>query len=231
MKANYDKMLKILIDKKMTKTDLRKKAKISSSTLAKIGKQEIVSSDVLFKISYILNCNVNDIVELIPDESEEFVIRNDPKKLKVISLFSGAGGMDLGFEGGFTCLRKSVPNDSIWIDKVLNEKWVRLKPTRFGLCFANDILHEAQVAWVNYFRNFGYDPSIYRTQSIVDLVKAHYQIGNIFPGEIDVITGGFPCQDFSVAGKRQGFQSQKDHNGNKRDTDEPSEETRGKLYI
>lgn len=97
MKANYDKLLKLLIDKKMTKTDLRIKAKISSSTLAKIGKQQIVSSEVLMKISQALQCEISDIVELVKDENEEFVVQNDPNKLKVISLFSGAGGMDLGF--------------------------------------------------------------------------------------------------------------------------------------
>lgn len=97
MKACYDKLLKILIDKKMSKTDLRKQAKISSSTLAKIGKQEMVSSDVLVKICKTLQCDISDIVELIRDENEEFVIQNDPNKLKVVSMFSGAGGMDIGF--------------------------------------------------------------------------------------------------------------------------------------
>lgn len=97
MKANYDKLLKLLIDKKMTKTDLREQAKISSSTLAKIGKQEMLSSDVLVKICNVLSCDISDILELVKDEDEEYEIQNDPNKLKVVSLFSGAGGMDLGF--------------------------------------------------------------------------------------------------------------------------------------
>lgn len=97
MKANYDNLLKILIDKKMSKTQLREKAKISSSTLAKIGKQEMISSDVLVKICTVLDCDIGDIVKLEKDENEEYIIENDPNKLKVISLFSGAGGMDLGF--------------------------------------------------------------------------------------------------------------------------------------
>lgn len=97
MKANYDKLLKILIDKKMTKTDLREQAKISSSTLAKIGKQEMLSSDVLIKICNVLNCDISEVVELVKDENEEYIVQNDPTKLKVVSLFSGAGGMDLGF--------------------------------------------------------------------------------------------------------------------------------------
>nr|WP_255346621.1 DNA (cytosine-5-)-methyltransferase [Anaerovibrio sp. RM50] len=92
----------MLIDRNMTKTDLRKKAKISSSTLAKMNKQEIVSEDVLNKICDVLGCNVADIIELIKDENEEYVVENDPNKMKVVSLFSGAGGMDLGFiQAGF----------------------------------------------------------------------------------------------------------------------------------
>lgn len=97
MKADYTKLRKLLIDKKMNQTDLRKISKISSSTLAKINKSEIVSSDVLEKICKTLDCDVNEIVELIPDEDEEYIVTNDPNKLKVVSLFSGAGGMDLGF--------------------------------------------------------------------------------------------------------------------------------------
>ena len=97
MKANYDNLLKILIDKKMTKTELRQKAKISSSTLAKIKKQEVLSDDVLNKICSVLECEVDNIVELVKDESEEYIVENNPNKLKVVSLFSGAGGMDLGF--------------------------------------------------------------------------------------------------------------------------------------
>jgi len=46
-----------------------------------------------------------------------------------------------------------------------------------------------------------------------------------------VVTGGFPCQDFSIAGKRLGFDSQKSHNGGKLEADEPSVESRGQLYM
>lgn len=97
MKASYSKLLKLLIDKKMTKTELRERAKISSSTLAKIGKDEMLSTDVLIKICKVLKCDIGDIVELVKDENEEYEIVNSPDTLKVVSLFSGAGGMDLGF--------------------------------------------------------------------------------------------------------------------------------------
>lgn len=102
MKANYSKLWKLLIDKKMTKTELREKTKISSTTLAKLGKDEIVSNDVINKICTVLNCSVCDIYDLVKDKSESFSLKEVNGKYKVVSLFSGAGGMDLGFiQAGF----------------------------------------------------------------------------------------------------------------------------------
>lgn len=151
-------------------------------------------------------------------------------KLRVLSLFSGCGGMDLGFEGSFIANRKSFPPKSNYIDHVINKNWLMLKKTKFKTVFANDILKEAEVAWTTYMSRFGYGEEMYHNISIVDLVKMHNQGADIFPSNIDVVTGGFPCQDFSVAGKRKGFDSDKDDYGKKRENEEPSEETRGKLY-
>ena len=71
MKMSYNKLWKLLIDKKMKKSDLRKNAKISSSTLAKLTNDENVTTDVLVKICNELKCDVSDIMEFVPDEPNE----------------------------------------------------------------------------------------------------------------------------------------------------------------
>ncbi len=155
-------------------------------------------------------------------------------QLSVLSLFSGCGGMDLGFEGDFAVLKAGV-NPAIhpdWAVEDLGGTWCRLPKTRFHTIFANDIRPDAKIAWTTYFGKKGLSGDCYRLGSIVDLVKG-YRSGerSIFPREVDVITGGFPCQDFSVAGKRQGFHSTKSHLGVERQEDTPSIESRGQLYM
>jgi DNA (cytosine-5)-methyltransferase 1 len=70
--ADYSKLWKLLIDKKLSKTNFRELAGISTGTLAKLGKNEYVSTEVLDKICAALNCKVGDILEFIHGkESEE----------------------------------------------------------------------------------------------------------------------------------------------------------------
>ena len=71
MKMSYNKLWKLLIDKQMKKSDLRKKAGISSSSLAKLTKDENVTTEVLLKICQKLKCDVADIMEFVPDPSLE----------------------------------------------------------------------------------------------------------------------------------------------------------------
>ena len=154
-------------------------------------------------------------------------------RIRVLSLFSGCGGMDLGWEGGFLVHRGSV-NEGLcpgFTDGMGEGAFVRLQRTRFDLVFANDILGEAQTAWMHYFARYGYEAGIYHRESVVDLVKRERGGEAVFPRGVDIVTGGFPCQDFSVAGKRNGFQSHRDHRGKVVTGDVASEETRGKLYM
>ena len=62
MKVCYDKLWKLLIYKKMKKTDLIREAKISSNVLAKMGKEESVSLESIGKICSLFGCNVDDIL-------------------------------------------------------------------------------------------------------------------------------------------------------------------------
>lgn len=65
MQFNYNKLWKILIDKGMIKKDLMALAGITSSTMAKLGKNQTVSMEVLWKICKALECNIGDIVDVI----------------------------------------------------------------------------------------------------------------------------------------------------------------------
>lgn len=70
MTLSYNKLWKLLIDKGMTKTEMRLKADISTTTLAKLGKNETVSMEVLLKICKVLDCNVGDIMDVINEETK-----------------------------------------------------------------------------------------------------------------------------------------------------------------
>ncbi len=64
MAISYKKLWKLLIDKDMRKEDLRLKAGISTNTMAKLGKNENVNTDILVKICSALNCDIADIMEI-----------------------------------------------------------------------------------------------------------------------------------------------------------------------
>ena len=68
VEVSYKKLLKILIDKDMKKKDLQATAGISWASVTKLSKGETVSMEVLMKVCKTLNCDIGDIMELIPTE-------------------------------------------------------------------------------------------------------------------------------------------------------------------
>jgi DNA (cytosine-5)-methyltransferase 1 len=109
------------------------------------------------------------------------------KKFIVVSLFSGCGGLDLGVKGGF---------------KVLGRTY---RPKNFEIVWANDF---DENACLTYSKNLK-DPIV--CGDIVKLLKDEYpdMLSPRMPEQADVVLGGFPCQDFSLAGKREGFEGKR----------------------
>ena len=65
MVISYTRLWKLLIDNHMIKKDLKEKAELSTATMAKLGKNESVSLDVLVRICKVLNCEIGDVVEIV----------------------------------------------------------------------------------------------------------------------------------------------------------------------
>lgn len=70
MAANYKKLWKLLIDKEMKKKDLAELAGISNTSIAKMGRNENVTMEVLVKICKALKCDIGDIVEITREENK-----------------------------------------------------------------------------------------------------------------------------------------------------------------
>ena len=71
MKLSYKKLWVMLVERDLKKTEFAKKAKISSASLAKLGKGANVTTDVLVRICEELQCDIGDICEIVPDEAVE----------------------------------------------------------------------------------------------------------------------------------------------------------------
>jgi DNA-binding Xre family transcriptional regulator len=68
MAISYKKLWKLLIDKDMKKKDLRLATGMSTTSLAKLGKNENVNTELLVKICRVLECDIGDIMEIIEDD-------------------------------------------------------------------------------------------------------------------------------------------------------------------
>lgn len=96
------------------------------------------------------------------------------KRYTVVSLFSGCGGMDLGFKGGFTLFERQYA------------------PLPFDIVWANEI---NEAACRTYRRNI--EPNI--------ICGSIWEVMGSLPSNVDVLVGGFPCQDISINGKGAGI--------------------------
>ena len=71
MGVSYKKLFKLMIDRNLKKKDLRDLASIGNSTMTKLANDENVTMEVIAKICTALNCEMSDIVEILPDKEEE----------------------------------------------------------------------------------------------------------------------------------------------------------------
>ena len=71
MEYSYNNLWKLLIDRKMTKSDLKEKTHLTSTTIAKMGKDQAVSMDVLSRICEALEVNIGDIVDYVPSKTTD----------------------------------------------------------------------------------------------------------------------------------------------------------------
>ena len=70
MKLSYKKLWVKLVELDLKKTEFAKKAGISTASIAKLGKSANITTDVLIKICECLNCDISDIMEIVPDEND-----------------------------------------------------------------------------------------------------------------------------------------------------------------
>lgn len=174
MDISYKPLWHTLLEKGMSKEDLRVTAKLTTNSIANMGKNRHISMATLLKICEALHCNFDDVIEITDfahkienEESDTKTLIGYGKKVvldnppRLVSLFSGCGGMDKGFE--------DAGYERVW---------------------ANDFDKDAQAV----FRlNLG---------DIDDRDITTVPVEDIPP--CDIITAGFPCQPFSNAGNRKG---------------------------
>ena len=77
MAISYNKLWKLLIDRKIKKTELKADAKISPGTYAKLNRDQFVSMDVIARICGVLDCKVEDVLEMIPEDSQKSESKGD----------------------------------------------------------------------------------------------------------------------------------------------------------
>ena len=157
MKISYKKLWKLLIDRDMMKKDLAEKAGISNASIAKLGRNENVNTDILLKICVALKCDIEDILEIVPDESE-WVKWTDWLKNNAIRIWKILCRRILLLNWNFEKNYGDVVTGIAWITQNYRENQISAKPWD-GLDEANGgyIIVKADgeiLAYHIYNRNF-----------------------------------------------------------------------------
>lgn len=126
------------------------------------------------------NTSLSSIVNSALEKHLQEILSTNSEQIRIVSLFSGCGGMDLGFIGNFSSLGKKYADFG------------------FKIVFANDINENACLTYDDYFKH---------KPTCID-IKQYLDRGGVIP-DCEVVIGGFPCQDFSLSGKRKGFTSER----------------------
>lgn len=187
MNVSYKKLWKLLIDRELNKTSLQRIAGISSVSIAKLSKNENVTTDVLIKICTALKCDFSDIMEIeedsAPVEKHDSLIRFNPvheRKTSAVGgfelgeLFCGPGGLALG------ALNADIQNPDFYI----SHKWANDFDSSTCDTYRHNICPESP------------DSVICEDVRKLDLENLP---------TIDALAFGFPCNDFSIVGEQKGF--------------------------
>ena len=82
MAVSYNRLFKLMIDRKMRKKDLCELARVSTNTMSKMGRDEIVSLEVVDRICQTLNCRIEDVLEILPDSPDNGKSKNEDWRLR-----------------------------------------------------------------------------------------------------------------------------------------------------
>lgn len=189
MTYSYNKLWKLLIDRNMTKTEMRRVAGISTNVLAKLGKNEPVAIDSLARIALVLNCGLDDIVEIsgeieAADKKATNVNISSASKPTAIDLFCGAGGCSEGLiQAGFQILFSSDISEMV-------EVTYRHRHEQLGLI-------QGENTWFERADIKDLTGEVIRER----ILRLSIMKDQPFP-DIDLMIGGPSCQGFSRAGRR-----------------------------